>query len=333
MHPGEGIGPSFSTVSLFFGFLIGKSKINVHAVARAYVNLAITPGTITVTDGITSTIPGTETVIGGTTTTIGGTETVIGGTTVTTPATTVVTPAVTTVTGGTTITNPDVTTTTTIPPKAALLFAKSQTCNVALKLGGANSKFGGAVVTNGGVQVNSNDIQGDEMVWGHGINPSSCVSTKPNEWKGIIREAPQIYDWFAPIPICTPATACKTSGPAVLATAISDGTDTRPCLPFSTFSSATPGVYCSTSAITLPNGNLLAAGGFGFVAPSITIGGDTYRGYTQLYSGYGGFFLYAYGPGGIKSAGNGTGFKGAIFAPLGDVSMSGRAARRYAIPA
>ena len=124
------------------------------------------------------------TVIGGTTQTIDGTTTVVGGTTQTIPGST-------TVVGGTTI-GPQTTVTTVVttePAKSALLFAKSTDCDtpvVPLKIGGANSTFNGAVVSNGGVQVVSNNIRGDEMVWGHG-QPAACVGTKPAEWQGIIR--------------------------------------------------------------------------------------------------------------------------------------------------
>jgi hypothetical protein len=112
-----------------------------------------------------------------------------------------------------------------------------------------------------------------------------------------------------------------------LATSVTDDLgNTRSCTPWANFNTSNPqpGLYCSTTPISLPNNkSLTAAGGFGFVAPSIGLAnGQVYRGYSQLYGAYGGMFAYAYN-GDVNSSGSGTGFRGAIFAPLGDVSLSG----------
>jgi hypothetical protein len=280
------------SITTFFGGIIGKRDWVVHAVARAIK---------------------VDEVVGATTVTTPESTTVVGGTTVTTPGTT-------TVTGGTTVTTPA----TTTAGKPALLFAKSTLCDYALKIGGANSQFGGAVITNGGVLVLSNDIQGDEMVWGHGVDQANCVQTKPADWKGIIREAPQYYDWPVPLPTCQPAGAC-TQGTNVLATSVSDGTVSRACTPFSSFNASNPqpGLYCSIAAITLPNNkDLIANPGFGFVAPAVTFKGQQYRGYDSLYSSYGGFVAFGYTQD-VGSSGTGMGFRGSVFAPFGNVSFSG----------
>ncbi len=147
--------------------------------------------------------------IGGTTSVTGGTTTVIGGSTVTSPATT-------TVIGGTTITNPDVVNTTTTQGNPALIFAKSTAC-FAIDLQGANSQFGGAVVSNGGVDAHSSGIGGDTLVWSTNA-PNNCKYVNDPLWDQILRQAPT--DWPVPPPTCTPACNPTNAAAQVQVTAV-----------------------------------------------------------------------------------------------------------------
>ena len=250
-------------------------------------------------------IGGTTTVIGGTTTVIGGTTTVIGGSTITTPGSTITTP-------GSTIVS---TITIATPGNPALMFAKSTACN-AIVLQGANSQFQGAVVSNGGVDAHSSGMGGDTLVWGTTVAPG-CLTVNSSLWGSITSQAP--IDWPAPLPVCTPGCTPTNAAAQAQITSVDGATCTpAPAVNWAINSALAPGLYCARGSISV-RANLTNVG---LVAPTIDVRGVVVSG-TSFLPAYGGLAFYAYAAGGtvVSSSGIGFSFRGAIYAPFGQVDL------------
>jgi hypothetical protein len=243
---------------------------------------------------------------------------------------------------GTTITN-----TTTIGGGAAILFARcglagvgvSEGCKssapcTALHISGSNNVFRGAIWSDGGVQDSGQNYgspaqtpPGNATLYysnAYGAVGTSCVVTNNAWWADIQRKAP--IDWPVPLPTltCSDASTGTSCPTGTHATHVNGVACTYVGDKYTVTTVLAAGLYCAGSQLTVNKAGLTITN-VGYIAPAIqwSSGTNVLKGYTGLYSQYGGLIFDAYGSGGLNQSGSSNAFTGAIFAPFGNAQISG----------
>jgi Putative Flp pilus-assembly TadE/G-like len=298
--------------ALVHGGINTTFKVSARAVASTAPQVFITPGTVS-----TNTTPGTAT-------------------TQTDP--------------GTVVTN-YTTSTSTTGGGAAVLFAR---CGLAaagcttkdactgLHISGSNNRFDGAFWTNGGVQDSGQNF-GDPAHGGNAIlyyNPAiagsvvgrGCLITAANWWSSLSPQAP--IDWPVPLPVltCSDSTTGTTCPSGTFVTKVNGVNCTHlPSAKYTVNSANDPsgrpwsGLYCADTSITVNQAGISLTNA-GFIAPAIgwSSGTNSIKGYTGLYSSYGGLLFDAYSDtGGLNMSGSKNSWTGGIFVPNDNAQVSG----------
>jgi hypothetical protein len=251
----------------------------------------------------------------------------------------------TTITGttdpGTTSTTSSTTTfTTTVGGGPALLFAKSTTACDALHISGSNNVFNGAFWSNAGVNESGSNYgappTGDAVLYYGTTDVPKCLTWKPT-WTSVQYHAP--IDWPVPPPtlVCSDGSSGTSCPTGAYATSVNGVPCTYMGDKYTVKTQLAAGLYCTSNSLTVNQAGLTALN-VGYVAPSIgwSSGTDRLTGYTgasgtdpNMYAQYGGLLFFAYGSSGINASGSGNSFTGAVFAPLGNVQLSGGSSLAY----